>query len=87
MRDGVAWRAAVQEEQVVVTEAGVREALGVVDLLVQPDNSGHVVLSEVREVGFGRMQRVACRGQSSTRDPSLPSDDDDDEESLNSRSP
>lgn len=71
MCDAVAGRAAIQEEQVVVMEAGVREALRVVDLLVQPNNSGHVVLSEVRKVRFRRMQRVTCRGQSSTRDTFL----------------
>lgn len=58
MRDGVARRAAVQEEQVVVAEAGVREALRVVDLLVQPDDSRHAVLPEVGEVGLRSMQGV-----------------------------
>lgn len=62
-RDDVAGRAAVQEEEVAVVEAGVDEALGVVDLLVQTDDGGHVVLPEVREVGLGRVEGVACRGR------------------------
>lgn len=56
--DDVAWRAAVYEEQVVVVEAGIREALGIVDLLVEPDDRGNVVLSEVREVCFWSVKRV-----------------------------
>lgn len=89
MRDAVARRAAVQEEQVVVVEAGVREALRVVDLLVQPDDGRHVVLSEVGKVRLRRVQRVTCRGRSSTQDRFLPGDEDGDEDdgSLNSRPP
>lgn len=56
--DVLAGGAAVDEEQVVVLEAGVREALRLVDLLVQPHHGAHVVLFEVREVGFRRVQRV-----------------------------
>lgn len=62
--DGVVGRAAVDEEEVVVVEAGVGEALSVVDLLVQADDGGHAVLPEVGEVSLGRVQRVTCRGQS-----------------------
>lgn len=61
--DDVTGRAAVQEEEVVVMEAGVCEPLGLVDLLVEPNHSANVVFPEVGEVGFRRMQRVACRGQ------------------------
>lgn len=60
--DDVAWRAAVYEEQVVVVEAGIREALGIVDLLVEPDDRGNVVLSEVREVCFWSVKRVTWFG-------------------------
>lgn len=62
--DGVIGRAAVDEEEVVVVEAGVGEALSVIDLLVQADDGGHAVLPEVGEVSLGRVQRVTCRGQS-----------------------
>ena len=57
--DGVAWRAAVRKEEVTVLETGIDKALGVVDLLVEADNAFHVVLAEVGQVGFGRVQRVA----------------------------
>ena len=57
--DGVSGRAAVHEEQVVVLEAGVGEAPGVVHLLVEPYDSGDVVLPEVREVGLGGVERVS----------------------------
>ncbi len=60
--DGVAGRAAVDEEQVVVREAHVCETLGVVHLLVEPDDGGDVVLSEVGEIRFRRMKRVSWRG-------------------------
>lgn len=56
--DDVAGRAAVHEEEVVVLEAGVGEAPGVVNLLVQTDDARHVVLPEVREVCLGGVQRV-----------------------------
>ena len=61
--DDVTGRAAVQEEQVVVAEASVCEALGIVDLLVEPNDSADIVFAEVGKVGFRRVQRVACRGQ------------------------
>lgn len=60
--DDVTGRAAIQEEEVVVVEAGVGEALGVVDLLVQADDGRHVVLPEVREIRLGCVQRVTCGG-------------------------
>lgn len=59
--DEVARRAAVHKEQVIVVEAGVGETLAVVDLLVQTDDGGHVVLPEVREVSLRGMERVTCR--------------------------
>lgn len=63
MRDDVTGRAAVQEEEVVVVEAGVAETLGVVDLLVEPHHRGHAVLPEVGEVGLRGVQGVSCRGR------------------------
>lgn len=50
-----------------MVEAGVREALAVVDLLVQADDGGHVVFSEVREVRLGGVEGVTCRGRSNHR--------------------
>lgn len=56
--DGVAGGAAVYEEEVVVLEAGVGEALRLVDLLVQPHDGRHIMLFEIREVGFGGVKRI-----------------------------
>lgn len=60
--DDVTGRAAVQEEEVVVVEASVREAFGIVDLLVEADDRRHIVFPEVGEVGLGGVERVTCRG-------------------------
>lgn len=56
--DDVAGRAAVHEEQVVVVEPGVRETLGVIDLLVETDYGGNVVLAEIREISLGCMEGI-----------------------------
>lgn len=50
--------AAVDEEEVVVLKASVCEALGLVDLFVQPHDCSYVVLFEIRKIGFGRMKRI-----------------------------
>lgn len=55
----VARRAAVYEEEVVVLEARVREALRLVNLFVQPHDGRHVVLFEIRKVGFRGVKRIA----------------------------
>ena len=55
---GVRWRGAVDEEQILMMKPGVGEPFGVVDLLVQPDDAGDVVKSEVWEVGLGRVERI-----------------------------
>ena len=52
-------RAAVDEEHVLVLEAGLGETLGVVDLLVEAHDAAHVVLAKVGHVCLGRVQRVA----------------------------
>lgn len=57
--DGVGRRAAVHKEQVLVLEAGVREAPRIVHLLVEPHDGGDVVLPEVREVGLRGVERVS----------------------------
>lgn len=44
-----------------MVEAGVGETFGVVDLLVQTDDGGHVVLPEVGEVSLGGMEGITCR--------------------------
>lgn len=56
--DVVAGGAAVYEEQVVVLKASVCEALRLVNLFVQSHDCRHVVLFEIRKVGFGGMERV-----------------------------
>ena len=57
--DGLGGHGAVDEEEVVVLEAGVEEAPRVVHLLVEAHDGAHAVLAEVGEVGLGRVQRVA----------------------------
>ena len=57
--DDITGGGAIHEEEVVVVQASVREALGVVDLLVQPDHRGYVVLAEVGKVGLWSVERVA----------------------------
>lgn len=59
--DVVAGGAAVYEEQVVVLKASVCEALRLVNLFVQSHDCRHVVLFEIRKVGFGGMERVTYR--------------------------
>lgn len=56
--DGVVWRAPVHKEEVVVLEAHLCEAPGVIHLLVESDNGRDVVLPEVRDVGLRSVQRV-----------------------------
>lgn len=57
--DVVAGRAAVYEEEVVVLEARVREALRLINLFVQPHDCRHVMLFEIRKVGFRGVKRIA----------------------------
>lgn len=57
--DGIVGRTAVYKEQVMVLEAHVCETLGVVHLLVEPDDGGDVVLPEVGEIRFRGMKRVS----------------------------
>lgn len=56
--DVVAGGAAIYEKQVVVLEAGVGKAFRLVNLLVQSHDRSHVVLFEIRKIGFGRVERV-----------------------------
>lgn len=56
--DGVVWSAPVHEEQVVMFEAGLGEAFGVVHFLVESDDGGDVVFPKVRDVCLRGVQRV-----------------------------
>ena len=56
--DVVAGCAAIDEEEVVVLEARIGEALRLVNLLVQPHDCSHVMLFEIRKVGFGGVKRI-----------------------------
>lgn len=56
--DVVAGGAAVYEEQVIVLEASVCEALRLVNLFVQSYDRSHVVLFEIRKVGFRGVEGV-----------------------------
>lgn len=53
--DDVSGCASVHEEQVVMVETGIREALGIVDLLVEAHYSGDVVLAEIWEISLRGM--------------------------------
>lgn len=57
--DRVVGGAPVHEEEVVVLEARLCEAPGVVHLLVESDDSRDIVLPEVRDVGLRSVQWVA----------------------------
>lgn len=59
VHDPITGGAAVHEEQVEVVKASICEALGVIDLLVEADDGGDVVLAEVWEVGLRGMERIA----------------------------
>ena len=52
LQDGVGGCRAVDEEEILVLEAGVGESLAIVDLLVQPHNASDIVKPEIGEVGF-----------------------------------
>lgn len=56
--DVVAGGAAIYEEQVVVLEASVCEALCLINLFIQSHDCCHVVLFEIRKVGFRSVERV-----------------------------
>lgn len=56
--DAVTGGAAIDEEEVIMLEARVGEALCFIDLLVQPHHGRHVVLLEIWKVGFRGMKRV-----------------------------
>lgn len=56
--DVVAGCAAIDEEEVIVLEASIGEALRLVNLFVQPHDCSHVMLFEIRKVGFGGMKRI-----------------------------
>lgn len=60
--DDVIGRAAIYEEEVVVVEAGVGESPAIIDLFVQADDGGHIVLPEVWEVSLRSVQWVTCGG-------------------------
>lgn len=58
--DEVRWCAPVQEEKVVVLKASVLETPGIIQLPVESDHRGDLVLSEVRKVELGGVQGVTC---------------------------
>ena len=56
--DGLAGHTAVQEEQILMVEAAVEEAFGFVRFLVEANDDANVVLAEVGEVRFRRVQGI-----------------------------
>ncbi len=59
LQDVVRRGAAVGKEEVLVLKTASDEALGVVDLLVESDDGGDSMKTEVVEVGFRCMERIA----------------------------
>lgn len=59
--DGVWRRAAVHKEQVVMIKPSVCETVSLVDLLIQTQYRGHVVFTEIWEVGLWCVERVTWR--------------------------
>lgn len=56
--DVVTGCAAIYEEEVIVLEASVCEALCLINLFVQPHNCSHIMLFEIRKVGFRGVKRI-----------------------------
>ena len=64
--------AAVDEEEIIVLNASIYEALSTVQLLVQPDDGRYVVARKIRKVRFRSVQRVACDGKQILNFVSMP---------------
>lgn len=62
--DDVRGRGAVQEEEIMVVQSGSLKTPAVVQLPVQTHHGRDLVLAEVRNVGFGGVEGVACRRMS-----------------------
>lgn len=56
--NGVVRCAPIHKEQVMMLKARICKAPGIIHLLVETDDSGDVVIPEVRNVGLGSMQRI-----------------------------
>ena len=56
----VCWHTTINKEQIVVVKACVRKSTRIINLLIETNNRRHVVFPEVREVGLGCVQRIAC---------------------------
>lgn len=57
--NAIIWGSAINEEQILVVEASIRELLGFVHTLVETNNGGDSVGAEVVEVVVGGVQGVA----------------------------
>lgn len=62
-RDDITGCAAVHKEQVVMVEAGVCEALGIINLLIEADDGGDIVFAKVGEISLGGVERVPWNTQ------------------------
>ena len=59
--DGITWSAPIHKEEVLVVKPAISEPPSFVEPLAEPDNGGHMVSSEVREVELRSVERVAWR--------------------------
>ena len=60
LHNGFTWHTAVNKEKIMVVEASICKTACIIDLLVEPDNGGDIMLAEVGEVSLGGMEWVAC---------------------------
>lgn len=56
--DGVVWCTPIHKEQIVVLKPRLCETPGIIHLLIEPDDSGDVMISEVWDVGLRSVQWV-----------------------------
>lgn len=59
LQNRIARLAAIGEEELLVVEASVQETSRIVQFQIQSNDCTHIVLSEVIEIGFGCMARIA----------------------------
>ena len=57
--NGVTRCTAINKEEVLVIKSSVGESLGIVESLIESDNSGNLVVTKVREIELRSMERIS----------------------------
>lgn len=57
--DGIARSSAIHKEEIVMTESHVFESLRIVQLVIQSDDRCDILSTEIRNVGFWRVDWIA----------------------------